>query len=895
VLKRLSDAQANGDRILAVIRGSAVNQDGRSSGLTVPNGPAQEAVIRKALASAGVQPSQVSYVETHGTGTAIGDPIEVEAIGAALGAGRPKDLPLVIGAVKSNIGHAESASGIAGVIKTVLMLQQGEIPRNLHFHEPSPRIPWPDFPVVVPTEHMPWTPIDGKRIAGISGFGFSGTNAHVILEEASLADFQPTESDRPAHILALSGRDTNALRDLAGRYADFFAARPDVDPGDVGYTANRGRAQFTQRLAVVGATADELRERLAAYAAGEEAVGLVSGAHNPKARARVAFLFTGQGAQYAGMGRQLYETQPVFRAALDQCAALLAPHLDQPLLSVLFPAEGAPNLIDQTTYTQPALFALEYALAQMWRAWGIEPSMVMGHSVGEYVAACIAGVFSLEDGLKLIAARGRLMGALPAGGAMAAVFADAERVRTAVEPYAREVSVAAYNGPENIVISGAATVIDTLLEQFKAEGIKSRRLVVSHAFHSPLMDPILAEFERVAAQVQFSQPRLKLISNRSGATAGAEIASARYWRDHIREAVQFSASIQAAQGQGATVYLEIGPGTTLLGMGQRIIQGNAAWLPSLRPGKDDWSQTLESLGRLYIEGLPVNWDAFDQPYARRKIALPTYPFQRERYWTNASAAPSAVQSTRSRGGHPLLGERIPLAGNAELLIWENEISLRRLPYLDDHRVQGAVIVPATAYMEMGLAAVVEAVGPLPLVVRAVQNRKPLFLRDGDTYTSQLTLTRGAGDEWHFDVYSRAAGQNWTHHVSGTIAQADAAPSLLDGFDAQAIMARCTEEIRGEAFYAQLAEKGNQWGPTFQGIENLWRGAGEALSFVRVPDAIAGQLNAYQIHPAVADSCGHVLTATISMQRSDDSRGGAFVGGGVDETRVYARPSGTGLW
>ncbi|MBL8166328.1 MAG: SDR family NAD(P)-dependent oxidoreductase, partial [Anaerolineae bacterium] len=264
-------------------------------------------------------------------------------------------------------------------------------------------------------------------------------------------------------------------------------------------------------------------------------------------------------------------------------------------------------------------------------------------------------------------------------------------------------------------------------------------------------------------------------------------------------------------------------------------------------------------------------------------------------WTNASAAPSAVQSTRSRGGHPLLGERIPLAGNAELLIWENEISLRRLPYLDDHRVQGAVIVPATAYMEMGLAAVVEAVGPLPLVVRAVQNRKPLFLRDGDTYTSQLTLTRGAGDEWHFDVYSRAAGQNWTHHVSGTIAQADAAPSLLDGFDAQAIMARCTEEIRGEAFYAQLAEKGNQWGPTFQGIENLWRGAGEALSFVRVPNAIAGQLNAYQIHPAVADSCGHVLTATISMQRSDDSRGGAFVGGGVDETRVYARPSGTGLW
>ncbi|MBL8163518.1 MAG: type I polyketide synthase, partial [Anaerolineae bacterium] len=472
VLKRLSDALADGDRVLAVIRGSALNQDGASSGLTAPNGPAQEAVIRDALLNGGVDPAQVSYVEAHGTGTSLGDPIEVQALARALRGGALTTQPLTIGSVKTNIGHLEASAGIAGLIKLVLMLQHREIPAHLHLNTPNPFINWERLPMVIPTIRQGWEGVGGRWIGGVSSFGFSGTNAHVILEAAPDPDVQSAEFERPLHLLALSARDENALRQLARTLAAHLTSHPEQSPPDVCFSANAGRAHLGQRIAVIGQSAHELHDKLSAFAVGQ-AAEVIAGAQTGADAPRVAFLFTGQGSQYAGMGRQLYETQPVFRAALDQCAALLAPHLDQPLLSVLFPAEGAPNLIDQTTYTQPALFALEYALAQMWRAWGVEPSMVMGHSVGEYVAACIAGVFSLEDGLKLIAARGRLMGALPAGGAMAAVFADEARVRAAVEPYRDTLSVAALNGPENIVVSGDGERLQALLDQLKAEGVKS--------------------------------------------------------------------------------------------------------------------------------------------------------------------------------------------------------------------------------------------------------------------------------------------------------------------------------------------------------------------------------------------------------------------------------------
>jgi acyl transferase domain-containing protein len=415
VLKRLGDAVADGDRVLALIRGTAVNQDGRSGGLTVPNGVAQEVLIKRALAASGIAPAEVGYIEAHGTGTALGDPIEMRALGSVFGAGRPAERPLVVGSVKTNVGHLESAAGVAGLIKVVLALEHGEIPPHLHFREPSPHIRWSELPVTVPTRLTPWPAGYDRRIAGISSFGFTGTNAHVIVEAAPAPASLPPEGGRPLHVLALSARSDEALVSVAQRMSDRLAVEPADALADVAFSANTGRSHFAHRLAVVADTAAQARERLQAAAAGGlEIAGIARGVLHGSARPEVAFLFTGQGSQYAGMGRGLYETQPTFRRAIERCEELLRPMLERPLSSVLYPVADEATPLDETHYAQPALFAVEYALAELWRSWGVEPGAVLGHSVGAYAAACVAGVLSWEDALRLVAARGRLMQRLPA-------------------------------------------------------------------------------------------------------------------------------------------------------------------------------------------------------------------------------------------------------------------------------------------------------------------------------------------------------------------------------------------------------------------------------------------------------------------------------------------------
>ncbi len=478
VLMPLARAKAEGARIYALIRGSAVNQDGYSSGLTVPNGVAQQAMLRAALADARVDPGQVSYVEAHGTGTALGDPIEVQALGAVLGAARPAERPLLVGSVKANIGHLEAGAGIAGMAKVVLALKHGTIPPSLHFTQPNPHIPFERINVRVATALTPWTADPDGRIAGVSSFGFGGTNAHVILEEPpSPGAAAQGELQRPLHVLPLSAKNWQALDELAARYAVLLAEQPDLDVGDLCAAVGRGRSHFTERAAFVAATSSELREQLQHFAAKELHVGGHVGSVTRAGRPKVAFLFTGQGAQYLGMGRRLYDTQPTFRAAIDRCAELLRPELGHDLRELIFGDDASAGaILDQTAYTQPALFAVEYALSQLWQSWGIIPDAVIGHSLGEYVAACVAGVMSLEDGLRLIAARGRLMGRLPAGGAMAAIFAAPERVQAALLPYAGRVTIAALNEPEHVVISGDVEVVEAVRAAFAAEGLKTRRL-----------------------------------------------------------------------------------------------------------------------------------------------------------------------------------------------------------------------------------------------------------------------------------------------------------------------------------------------------------------------------------------------------------------------------------
>ena len=646
LLRRLRDAQAAGDRVLAVIRGSAVNQDGRSNGLTAPNGPAQEAVLRAALRSAGIHPGQIGYIEAHGTGTSLGDPIEVNALAVVMAEGRDETQPLMLGSVKTNIGHLEAAAGVVGLAKGLLCLQRREVPPNLHLKNPNPYIEWASIPLRVPTNVMPLPAIEGRHLAGVSSFGFSGTNAHVIVEEAPPVEHrQGTHADRPAQMMVVSARDNGALRELSQMYAKYLeVAQPEgAALADTCFTANAGRAHFAHRLAVTGASAGKLAEALVAFDHGRAHPNLVQGEASPKVP-RIAFLFPGQGPQYAGMARELYDTAPAFREAFDSCAEALDLPLGRSIRSIVWPAAGETTPLDETAYAQPAMFAVEVALAALWRSWGVEPAAVMGHSFGEYAAACVSGAVRLADAARMVVARGQLVQTLPDDGTMAAIEAPEAAILAAVAERGGRVSIAAVNGPTNNVISGERAVVEAIVAQFAAAGARTKLLRVSHAFHSPLIEPVLNAFEREISNVEFSEPRMTLISNLSGRVADlALIGQAGYWRAHMRDPVRFADSIRALAAQGTTHYIEMSPHPVLLGMGAECVEGGH-WLPSIREGKDAWETLLESLQHLYCSGVDVDWHALDRGGHRRRVRLPTYPFRRKRHWLDFAGASQELNS-----------------------------------------------------------------------------------------------------------------------------------------------------------------------------------------------------------------------------------------------------------
>ncbi len=630
VIKRYTDAVKNNDNVLAVIKGSAINQDGRSSGLTVPHGPSQEMVIQKALESANIHPNEISYVEAHGTGTSLGDPVEVRALRNVLTKGRLPEAKCWIGSAKTNIGHLEAAAGMAGLIKVVLALQNKQIPPLLHFKELNPYIPIKDIPLAISTELMDWPRYNGSRKAGISSFGFGGTNAHLIIQEASKPSHEASKDDRPSHVFTLSAKTKETLLNLTKKYVRFLESNPEISLADVCYTVNTGRSHFKHRLAVQSESIAQLCERLDRFCNEEDATGVTYRHMTNRRPPKIAFLFTGQGSQYVGMGRILYESSPLFRKSLDQCNEILTPYLKDSLIDCIF-SNG--SKLNETVYTQPALFSLEYALYQLWKSWGITPSVVMGHSVGEYVAACAAGVFTLEDGLKLIAHRGRLMQALPQNGAMVAVLAGEHQVKDAIKPYAPQVSIAAHNGPQSHVISGEKQAINAVCQELKADGVKAIALQVSHAFHSALMEPMLAEFKQIASEIAYSEPHIKIISNVTGEVAGDDMGSPDYWCNHIMQPVQFKKSIETIYQSNHKVLLEIGPKPVLLGMASQFLPDDGiVRLPSLRTGNNTWQQPLQSLEELYQQGIVVNWNGFDNDYPRKKVILPTYAFDGKRYW-----------------------------------------------------------------------------------------------------------------------------------------------------------------------------------------------------------------------------------------------------------------------
>jgi malonyl CoA-acyl carrier protein transacylase len=870
VLKRLSDAQADGDRILALIRGSSVNQDGRSSGLTVPNRRAQEAVIRQALANGKVEPLDIGYVEAHGTGTELGDPIEAQALAAVLGPGRTSDNPLVIGSVKTNLGHLESTAGIAGLIKTVLALHHQEIPRHLHLQKLNPHIDWAGAPIEIPLQTRPWIRGEKKRLAGVSAFGFSGTNAHVIVEEAPAVQARERERDRPLHILALSARSEAALRELGERYiAELAGTKTEV--GDLCHTANAGRTHFEHRLAITGDSTEQLRARLVEALPGER--------RREREGIRAAFLFPGQGAQYPGMGKELYETQPVFRRAIEECAELLKSARDHQLQDVLW--GSCTGLLDQTAYTQPALFAVEYAVAQLWASWGIQPAILLGHSVGEYVAACIAGVYSLADGLKLIAERSRLMQETAGQGAMAAVLTSEVQVQAALRGMEKRVSIAAFNAAESVVISGYREEVEEVSERLRAAGVRVQPLAVSHGFHSPQMEAMEAAFETVARGITYHAPQVRLISSVTGQLVGRDdLSEPGYWRRQVREPVRFAQAMERLKEQAYGVFVEVGPGSTLSGLGrQTIVADDALWIVSLRQQQSEWRQMLEGLSRLYVRGAEVNWSGFDSPYHRRRVSLPTYPFQRQRYWIEPPAPKSVQPAIGSSTGHPLLGRQFELAGESTVQVWESQIGISQLPYLADHCAFGSPIFPLTAYLEMMAATMPNSNGGA-IELRDIEVSEALVLSSDTPSTIQLIRRADA-----IEIFSRQS-DGWKRLVAARVAAAQPAKPCES---LARLEPRMPLIVDTDTFYANIRDRGMNFGPTFRGICKLQTGAAESLAQVTVSALSNSDLAGYGIHPALLDACFQSLAGALPEGNRD-----LYLPVGLERFARYRGAAGT-LW
>ncbi|NEP38246.1 MAG: type I polyketide synthase, partial [Okeania sp. SIO2H7] len=901
VLKRLSDAVANKDNILAVIRGSAINQDGPSSGLTVPNGPSQVAVIRQAMANGGIDAADISYIEAHGTGTSLGDPIEAEALGTVFGKTHSQEQPLIIGSAKTNIGHTEGAAGVAGLMKLVLQLQHQQIAPSLHFNEPNPYINWSQLPVQVSTNLTPWETNGKSRIAGVSSFGFSGTNAHIILEEApeefriKNSEFRIEDgTERAVHILTLSAKSETALSELVNSYQNYLTIHPELGVADICYTANIGRGQFHHRLAVIARNQQELIEKLRENQEGEEVTGIYSGElTNNTTGNKIAFLFTGQGSQYANMGRELYEQAPTFREAINQCEEILSSvetFQEKSLRDILY-SEATDNsgssLIDQTAYTQPVLFAIEYALFKLWESWGIKPDVVMGHSVGEYVAATVAGVFSLEDGLKLISTRGRLMQKLPAGGEMVSVMTSESKVLETLKAMSLEekVAIAAMNGPQSIVISGESESVRAIATKLESAGIKTKQLQVSHAFHSPLMEPMLAEFETVANQITYNQPRISIISNLTGTKADNSITTAQYWVSHVRQPVKFAQGMKELSEQGYETFLEIGPKPILLGMGRQCLPEVGVWLPSLRPGVDEWQQLLSSLGQLYVQGVKVDWLGFDRDYNREKVLLPTYPFQREKYWIEINNGYQQKLSL-SKYLHPLLGEKVDLAGIDEQYRFQSYLSPKSPDYLKDHQVFEQVLFPGTGYLELAMAAGKNIFSSQEqVVVSDVVIARGLILPETEIKKVQTVVSSSEDNTYKFEVFSASESENqqtleWRLHSEGKIYPEPIAKDK-ETIDLEQYQKDCTQVIEVEEHYEKCKSLGLDYGNCFQGLKQLWKGKGKVLGEIVLPDELIENVTDYQLHPALLDVALQITGYALAQSDTDDQ---TYLPLGIDKLR-----------